>query len=111
MQNTPATGLNQSGSKDRVKPLKSDVLTKNNFDLLYAYVSKKVADKSIRLSMDAMTNCVRDYVKNHERLKKTAIAIPECRYLATEIRDRMLKEGIIKDNPNYKNGLPKYLVA
>ena len=97
--------------KDKVQSLKIDVLNHDNFDQLYKHVSSKVSATEINPSMPVMTKCVQAYVKNNEHLKASSISLPDCRYLSVQIRDRMLEEGIIKNNPNYKNGLPKYLVA
>ena len=106
-----ADKVGQGDPQGKVKPMDTAVLSGNSFDKLYAHVSSKVKTKKIKPSAPALRKCVKDYVKNHEKLKASAIALPECGYLADQIRDRMLEEGIIKENPNYKNGLAKYMMV
>ena len=87
------------------------ILTDDSFNTLYKHVSTKVKAQQIKPSAPALRKCVKDYIKNHEKLKASAIALPECGYLADQIRDRMREEGVIKENPNYRNGRAKYTLA
>ena len=106
-----ADKVGQGDPQGKVKPMDTVVLSGNSFDKLYTHVSSQVKAEKIKPSAPALRKCVKDYVKNHEKLKASAIALPECGYLADQIRDRMLEEGIIRENPNYKNGLAKYVMV
>lgn len=106
-----ADKVGQGDPQRKVKPLDIVVLSGDSFDKLYAHVSAKVRAKKIKPSAPALRKCVKDYIKSYEKLKASAIALPECGYLADQIRDRMLGDRIIQENPEYRNGLAKYLKA
>jgi len=85
------------------------ILSNNSIEKLYTHVAEKVQTNTIKPTAPALRKCVKDYIKNHEKQKASAIALPECAYLADQVRKRLLEEGVIRENPEYRNGLPKYV--
>ena len=97
--------------KDTVQAIDYGALEKDSFDKLYAHISGLVKAKKLKPSARELATETHKFIKEDSQLKKTAVSLPECRYLANQVRDKMLMEQVIIDNPKYKNGLPKYLVA
>ena len=86
------------------------VIKATDFNALYLHISGQVKTGKLKPSIPAVKKEVHKFVKSEsEDLKK--VSLLDCHVLTMQIRDKMLNDGIIKENPNYKNGLPKYLVA
>ena len=105
---TNLAGQVKNGSK---KGQVKKVLHKDDFTPLYVYISGQVKAGKLKPSIPAVKKEVHKYTKQKSNMKNSSVSLPECAYLTMQIRDKMLNDGIIKENPNYKNGLPKYLVA
>jgi len=90
---------------------KGTVLKKVDFDKVYTHVKNKVSAKEIKLSRASVTKCINDYIKTVSELEAYKISLIDSQNVGKAVIEKLYAEGIIKNNPNYKNGLPKYLVA
>lgn len=82
-----------------------------SFDKIYVHVSGKVKSQKVNISLKSVKNCVNDYVSNNSQIEALKISIVESQKVANAIINRLHDEGVIIDNPDYRNGLPKYLVV
>ncbi len=110
---TPADKVNKSLSAGvKLEPKeKHKQIQKIDFDAVYKHIKQKIGDGKIRLSITNMRKLAHRYIKANSALKNTSISIPETSYLVDKIKDKMLKEKFIIENPHYSNGKAKYLLV
>ncbi len=101
---TLPTGLETKN--ERVK----NQITGTDFDELYKHVKTKI-NEGEKLSVTNMRKIAHSHIKDNPDLKNTSLSIPETSYLVDKIRDKMINENFIIDNPDYTNGKAKYLLA
>jgi len=82
-----------------------------SFDAMYLLIRADIINGNITPSARSLANKVVEFAQNDKKIKRITVSIPECRQLANEIRKRLLNEKVIKENPDYKNGCAKYVVA
>jgi len=99
-----------TGSKSKSGEAKKHI-KKTDFDALYEHVKQQVKAGKINLSVTNMRKVSHAYIKANIAIKNTSTSIPETGYLVDKIKDRMLDENFIIENPNYSNGKAKYLLA
>ena len=87
-----------------------NILGESSFNDLYQHVKTQVEEGKIKLSIRNMRKTAHRYIKDHATMKTASISMPETHYLVDKIRDRMIDENFIIDNPDYTNGKAKYLL-
>ena len=99
-----------TGSKSKSGEAKKHI-KRTDFDALYEHVKQQVKSGKINLSVTNMRKVSHAYIKANIAIKNTSTSIPETGYLVDKIKDKMLDENFIIENPNYSNGKAKYLLV
>ena len=99
-----------AGSTPKPKKTTTD-LKKTDFNGLYQHVKQQIETGKISLSITNMRKVSHAYIKANIAVKHSLASIPETGYLVDKIKEKMLAENFIIDNPNYSNGKAKYLLG
>jgi hypothetical protein len=86
-------------------------LKKSDFEDLYQHVKQQIETGKVNLSIANMRKIAHAYIKDNIVLKNSLASIPETSYIVDKIKEKMLSEHFIINNPDYSNGKVKYLRA
>ena len=100
-----------SNKNGQEKAVYSTLLDTKSFDRMYAVIRANILNKTITPSARSLANVVVDSIKNDDDIALITVSLPECRQLANKVRERLVAESIIKENPHYKNGCAKYVLV
>jgi NADH:ubiquinone oxidoreductase subunit 6 (subunit J) len=107
----PNKKLKKDSSKSTNMALYGAISSADRFDKMYRLIRADIIDKNITPSARSLANRIIEFAQNDKKIKRITVSIPECRHIANEVRKRLINEGIIKKNPNYKNGCAKYVIV
>ena len=109
--------INRSDRRATVKKGKSersegqadrDLINAESFDKIYVLIRRDVVNKIVSPSARSLVDAVFELVRKDDAIDLALMTMPVCKKLANTVRSRLLKEAVIEESPNYKNGLAKY---
>jgi len=95
---------------DSVSDTEPTRLNENIFNALYDHLSEQLIAEKIKPSTRAMRTEAHEYIKGNSGTQNIKLSLPETGNLVTKIFKKMLKNGVLIENPDHTNGTAKYLL-